>query len=790
MRKGGDKRGRGGKKGLGRTGSGSGNLGSSSSFDTPPLVATPGRWEPSHRAQSSTQEITIKNIKGILNRMTDKRFDELTADLIGLMGEPDDETLQRIIKLIFDKALEEVKFCKMYAELCRRLSVKLTPEATDGQKQVNMFKRLLLTRCQTEFESSCKGSKTELPANFEELSAEEKLDVADKNTKAKKAMLGNITFIGELHKIHMLPERIMHECIKSLLGDIKNPSYDDIESLGRLMTSVGPSLDHPQAKAYMDLYFVRIKEMSQNKNLPSRIRFMLEAVMELRQNKWVVKRENAVLNTTKDPSKESSSTTSSGPYVSSAPQPGLTIRSTGRSMSGTPKGLHASSSRDKNVASGDWEVVPSKKRGGLPRVNSSQAEEPRRPVGGLGRTASIDRSDDRPRSRSNSNNFEQPERPRKNSGGAYDRLASTTLSEEEFDTRLEEIISEYFSSPDVEEAISCINELNNQNNPEIVTKTVSMGLDNRSDKSTDLVIKLFNSLSEENVFNTNDYVKGFESLVAAMEDILLDSPKAPEVIARIMAEAMVQGYLPVKFLVNSLEPLQSVQGEESESIQAAQFAAEVLKAIAAASSYPQLREMLAKTSFDIKPLLPEGKQTDADFLTLVEEKELQLAFPEEVYGKKFREMLSGSIKDFVFWLENDVLQEAFEDTLFLRHLIASLLDEGDKQKEMKKMEWIQKRTPILRWISDAIDSDVNAKKNIVSEVHNFCATKNLPKGMIEELFNYFEPILGGKAFVKWAEDKEDSTPMKQEALKQTQTFLTRITASLEPDEEEDEDEED
>eukprot|EP01119_Soliformovum_irregulare_P011035 TRINITY_DN2736_c0_g1_i1.p1 TRINITY_DN2736_c0_g1~~TRINITY_DN2736_c0_g1_i1.p1 ORF type:complete len:1349 (-),score=511.07 TRINITY_DN2736_c0_g1_i1:483-4529(-) len=725
-RKGDGTKGRGGKgKRLGRTSSGSGALGSSSSFDL--LPATPGRWEPSHRASQNPQEITLKNIRGILNKMTAAKFDELTVDLLQLMGEPDDDTLQKIIKFIFDKALEEVKFCRMYAELCRRLSLKLTPqEVQEGQKQINLFKRLLLTRCQTEFESSCKGSRTELPANFEELSAEEKLEIADKTTKAKKAMLGNITFIGELHKINMLPERIMHECIKSLLGDIKNPSHDDIESLCRLMTSVGPSLDHPQAKAYMDQYFSRIREMSVNKNLPSRIRFMLQEVIELRQNKWVAKRENAVLNTTKGPTKESSAplgrsdsySRESGPST-----PGLTIRATpmGRSVTvGTPKG----NPRDRDsrnvgtgTGSGEWEVVSKKK--GLPRSGSTQGDDVRRAA--LGNSTSTDRVSDSMGNRSRSNSgSEQEERPRRNSGGARPSASSSDPEQ-----KMEDIVNEYLENSEIEEAVNGVNELPAEFRGEFISKVIVAGMDSRSEDSIDQVIKLFNALNMDNTFTSDDFVTGFEGLVSALGDIIVDAPKAPVIIAKVMAQAILQGYVPLKFLTNSLDPLKDVQ-EDSDSIQAASFAAEVLKAIAAASSPQQLRELLSRSSFDFKSLLPEGKQSETDFLEWIDENELQLLFPEVAYEAPFRQRLQGSIKDFINWLESEILQEVFEDAAFVRHLMAILFDEADKQKEMKKMEYIKKFHPILRWISEY--TDTNAKKNVLFEIQNWCAKKGFPKG--------------------------------------------------------------
>ncbi len=42
--------------------------------------------------------------------------------------------------------------------------------------------------------------------------------------KARRRMLGNIQFIGELFKEKMLTEKIMHECIVKLLGNVRLPS--------------------------------------------------------------------------------------------------------------------------------------------------------------------------------------------------------------------------------------------------------------------------------------------------------------------------------------------------------------------------------------------------------------------------------------------------------------------------------------------------------------------------------------------------------------------------------------
>lgn len=69
----------------------------------------------------------------------------------------------------------------------------------------------------------------------------------------------------------------MHECIYQLLGGVP-PSQEDIESVCKLLTTIGKHLDHPAAKPYMDKYFARMEDLSKSQKLPSRLRFMLQDV--------------------------------------------------------------------------------------------------------------------------------------------------------------------------------------------------------------------------------------------------------------------------------------------------------------------------------------------------------------------------------------------------------------------------------------------------------------------------------------------------------------------------------
>uniref|UniRef100_A0A673CEK3 Eukaryotic translation initiation factor 4 gamma 2 n=1 Tax=Sphaeramia orbicularis TaxID=375764 RepID=A0A673CEK3_9TELE len=104
-------------------------------------------------------------------------------------------------------------------------------------------------------------------------------------------MLGNIKFIGELGKLNLIHESILHKCIKTLLEKKKRVQLkdmgEDLECLCQIMKTVGPKLDHEKARSLMDQYFSRMRSLTNNNELPARIRFLLQNTVELRDNSWV-----------------------------------------------------------------------------------------------------------------------------------------------------------------------------------------------------------------------------------------------------------------------------------------------------------------------------------------------------------------------------------------------------------------------------------------------------------------------------------------------------------------------
>ena len=121
------------------------------------------------------------------------------------------------------------------------------------------------------------------------MSAEEKEDFAVaqyQREKLKRRTLGNIRFVGELFKQGLLTEQNMHDAISQLLRNHSDPEEEETESLCQLLATVGRQIDQPKAKAYMDAYFVQLGKLAQDTRLSSRIRFMVQDIIDMRRNGW------------------------------------------------------------------------------------------------------------------------------------------------------------------------------------------------------------------------------------------------------------------------------------------------------------------------------------------------------------------------------------------------------------------------------------------------------------------------------------------------------------------------
>jgi translation initiation factor 4G len=278
-----------------------------------PLEKSENAWKAMSATRRPVQQntdspdVVDRKVKALLNKLTMEKFDSISDQIIEWANksekEKDGRTLIQVIRLVFEKATDEAAWSEMYARLCRKMMERISPKVQDESIRSDdkpiaggqLFRKYLLNRCQEDFErgwaakdaaaaaAAAKAGDDEAAKAQAEAAADGEAALYSEEyyaaQKAKRQGLGLVKFIGELFKLQMLTERIMHECVKKLLANVDNPEEEEIESLCKLLTTVGKLLDSPKARSHMDIYFSRMKELAKNPKVNSRMQFMLQVML-------------------------------------------------------------------------------------------------------------------------------------------------------------------------------------------------------------------------------------------------------------------------------------------------------------------------------------------------------------------------------------------------------------------------------------------------------------------------------------------------------------------------------
>ncbi|KAF0905110.1 hypothetical protein E2562_000910 [Oryza meyeriana var. granulata] len=594
---------------------------------------------------SDEEEAKQRQLKAILNKLTPQNFEKL-FEKVKEVNIDNVATLTGVISQIFDKALMEPTFCEMYANFCYHLAGALPDFSEDNEKIT--FKRLLLNKCQEEFE---RGEREEAEADKTEEEGEikqTKEEREEKRIRARRRMLGNIRLIGELYKKRMLTERIMHECIKKLLGNYQNPDEENIEALCKLMSTIGEMIDHAKAKEHMDAYFDIMQKLSTNQQLSSRVRFMLRDSIDLRKNKWQQRRKvegpKKIEEVHRDAAQErhaQSSRLARGSVVGSAPRRGAAPMDYGprgsaaalasssqqvghRGMSSHSRGFGTQDIRFEERTPFDNRTVPLPQRkdeaitlgpqGGLARGMSIRGQPPaelssavdnRRMVSGPNGYNSASTAREEPSSRI----ADRPGRiaPNTQLAGPSNRPASQegrsgnkSYSEDDLREKSISAIREYYSAKDEKEVALCIEELNAPSfYPTVVSLWVNDSFE-RKDMERELLTKLFVSLcnSRNNLLSKPQLTEGLASVLASLEDALSDAPRAAEYLGRLLARFVVESILSLQEVGTLIEQ----GGEEPGDLVHHGIGADVLGAVLESIKVEKGDSFLneAKTSSNLK----------------------------------------------------------------------------------------------------------------------------------------------------------------------------------------------
>jgi translation initiation factor 4G len=531
--------------------------------DVAPLQISENRWVAKVADESkSSAELVVKNVRGIMNKLTAANFDRLFQQIVDC-GIANATVLTGVIDLVYDKAVTEHTFCGLYAQLCSSLCEKM-PELAISETETTTFRKILLRKCQYEFENRHMVILSE-PRGAE--AAEELQADADLlEIKRKQRVLGNIKFVGELFKKNLLSEPIMHGCIYMLFGGPENiPEEEELEGMCKLMGTIGQTLDTEAGKTKMNQYFTRCQQIAKDERTCYRVRFMLQDLDDLRRRGWQVRAIEAAANkavTTKE--KEAAKKQSEAKLKEKAAK-----KAEEKAAKQKARDKAASKAARPAVEDG-WAVAggavkkPMKGKVVAGKLQANGKVEPAKAVpsvggakklGGFaalmgGDSDSDDDSDDEAAAAaaaedepSSAGSESDAEKDDDDDDDDDDEKEATGFTQEELVKKTKGLLEEFMSAQDVSEAVLCVQELNAPHfHPHFVCRALTSVLE-RKDQHRELAIRLLHKLSTEGVVTSAQLMAGIEEAGSQIEDLEYDIPFAGKLIMQMVGKLIALGLI-------------------------------------------------------------------------------------------------------------------------------------------------------------------------------------------------------------------------------------------------------
>jgi hypothetical protein len=223
------------------------------------LVKTEKPFTEKVKKQADELEKKSREIRSILNKLTDRNFEKLLAELTGF--EYDSQLLANLTNFIFERATA-LNFPGLYSKLCSSLRKNFKAKNLSSQ-----FRKSIVEKCRECFYNE------DVPVEGDKLMEAE--------FKRRRKLIGNIKFIALLHQVKMIKSVIMFECFEVLL-DPKSLSDETLETCITLFKDTCPLLVASFAEDVRK-YFDKIVGLMGSSNFCKRILFMIQDLIEAKE---------------------------------------------------------------------------------------------------------------------------------------------------------------------------------------------------------------------------------------------------------------------------------------------------------------------------------------------------------------------------------------------------------------------------------------------------------------------------------------------------------------------------
>eukprot|EP00581_Thalassiosira_minuscula_P010352 CAMPEP_0183702842 /NCGR_PEP_ID=MMETSP0737-20130205/811_1 /TAXON_ID=385413 /ORGANISM="Thalassiosira miniscula, Strain CCMP1093" /LENGTH=925 /DNA_ID=CAMNT_0025929519 /DNA_START=277 /DNA_END=3054 /DNA_ORIENTATION=- len=581
------------------------------------------RWKPkvmdgkdAAKPVESKEEV-LRQATLILNKLSLTKFDKLSDEFINCGIGRDVECLTGAVGLIVNYAQEQQHFSSMYAGLCLKLSNTPMEGIDEGSKKGKKFKKILLTRCQHEFETD---TATKIKEATKGITNEEEIEYHA--NLIKKHYLGHMRFIGELYKGDLISIKIMLFCLPALLKGENEDSSNEVdeekvECFSKLMTVIGSSLEQQSeamksigkadaaeslAECWKIVEIMAGKRKEEGPQVSNRIKFMLQDLLEMKAKGWVTRRKEETAKTIaqihKEVAKEERAARRSN---SSASLRGMSKSSIRRgASSGDVRVLDNKQSKPQVDEDGFVSVASSKgfnRSSSMTAMHRSQSEGFQKyntrgstvlkADGGSGRRPSqskfavLNENNSRRSSKKGSSNKldeKAAASPEKEKKPVEEKPKVNYPTPDECGEKAKNALKEYFVGGDTDDAVLSIHELvgtgdegSVERGTKVVESAVLLVLEMKAE-DVDKFLSVYLRCAKEKKIEGEAFIQGLNDPLEFLSDIAIDAPLAIPHLASIVAELVKADIIPFSFLLNSPDYFRTDQN-------AADFGAKVMKKI-------------------------------------------------------------------------------------------------------------------------------------------------------------------------------------------------------------------
>jgi hypothetical protein len=519
-----------------------------------PLPQSDSAWK---RTGASGVEKLLRTLTGILNRLTVDNFDSLCSKFVAAVKAEckNFEILKQIVHLVHDNALAEMNFGDLYPRLCEVLSAELPtfereiPNAGALAVEKVSFKRVMLEQCQAEFEKQIVLAR-ELDEALVEVEnvGEEDLEL---RLKQKDRMIGSMKFVGELYVRGMMAVKVITICILQFLRDLETPSVTNMELLCTLFSTCGKKLEVDPELKYtmklktnpMKLWFSQLQTIVNTADLPTRNRFQIIDLIDLRRNAWVPRRH-----------------VEKAQKIADIHDGTAEVRRLNASVSGAARFLvPQKDSRSKKARISD-----------KPRKTGDRYSNFRK----VKKVTSRQKYVPKPPSAEELNYTSGGERDEKDGDNIEDYAAENFEVSGEIEGNIRSFIEEFIEARDLNEATHCLNDVKVPDmvkNVNTVYQIFYIGIEALEVKSRQALCLLLTGFLKKKIITAKQFSIGLSHLFDILTDLAIDLPSAPKNLAEMLKFSIAEsgGILQAAHVAEAREITQIGKTKDVDSVVAA-----------------------------------------------------------------------------------------------------------------------------------------------------------------------------------------------------------------------------